>query len=309
MIFFKKNTTVISYALLLFVVLACSVFMVADADRSPAAASVPVVAVQNIQQPQISAPIADTNPGTVPAQPAEDNSIHAAAAFSQDMQSGAVVFEQNADKKLPIASLTKLMTALVVFENYSLDEKITVNADAMAVEGEQGALKLGQTLSVSDLLYIMLIESSNRAAFALSDYLGNDAFVAVMNQRAAELGLTNTHFEDSTGLGSGSYSTARDIAILTKYVFTNYPLFGQIIGTKAFNLYLDDGTFHHTLTTTNAMLGQYGIIGGKTGYTDIAKGCFMAIRQVPDSDQKTINVILGADDRFLEMQKLITNPQ
>jgi D-alanyl-D-alanine carboxypeptidase len=231
--------------------------------------------------------------------------VNAQSAFSVDADSGNVLFAMNPQQKLPIASLTKLMTALVVLQKYDMNQKVIIDEKAMAQEGEQGSLKLGDVLSVKDLLYISLIESSNRAAFALSEVMGTNNFIAVMNITASNMGLLNTRFEDSTGLSAGSYSTAQDIAKLSAYLLKHYPLFGTIVGLKEYDLYLDDGTLHRKLVTTNKLLGQFGIIGGKTGWTNDAKGCFMAIQQL-SPENYSINVILGADDRFLEMQHLLS---
>lgn len=218
-------------------------------------------------------------------------------------QTGRILYDQNKDKKLPIASLTKLMTALIALEQLDLNQKTLVSKNAMAQEGVQGALKEGETLSVRNLLFISLIESSNRAAYALSEIMGVENFIAAMNERAQALGMANTSFADSTGLSKSSYSSAQDIAMLTQYLFETQPLFKEIIGYKTYGLYID-GIFHHTLENTNKMLGENYIIGGKTGWTTEARGCFVAIQQYGAGDYQ-INVILGAEDRFLEMNKLI----
>lgn len=215
-----------------------------------------------------------------------------------------VLFEKDSDKEFPIASLAKLMTALVVMKRYDLKQEVVVSKTAMEQEGEQGDLKEGQFLSVENLLYIMLIESSNRAAYALSEVLGNDWFSSLMNEEAKELGMLNTHFQDSSGLGSNTYSTTRDLAKLSKYLFLNYPLFLKIVSNKEFNLYLPNGTFHHKLVNTNELLGQDDVIAGKTGYTYGAQGCYMVIQQV-GQDKYVVNIILGANDRLLEMQRLL----
>jgi D-alanyl-D-alanine carboxypeptidase (penicillin-binding protein 5/6) len=226
-------------------------------------------------------------------------------ALSNSSAQVKVLFNKNETQKLPIASLTKLMTALVVMENYNLSQNVTVSDTAMAQEGEQGDLKAGQVLSVKGLLYISLMESSNRAAYALSEVMGTEKFIALMNSDAQKLGLGNTHFQDVTGLDSASYSTAQDVAALSRYIFENYPLFREITGLKNYNLYLPDGTFHHQLVNTNQLLGSDGIIGGKTGFTDSAKGCFMTIKKSPIQGNYVITIVLGSDDRFGDMQKII----
>lgn len=216
-----------------------------------------------------------------------------------------ILFEKDKNQKLPIASLTKLMTALVVLENYSMDQNITISTSAMAQEGEQGELQLGQTFSAKNLLYSTLMESNNRAAYALSEVLGTDAFVVLMNVEAEKLGLKHTHFADVAGLDARSYSTASDLATLTKYLFENYPLFGQIIGLKEYDLYTATDFFHHKIRNTNIFLGQRNVIGGKTGFTIEAQGCFMVLQKSETQDNYTISIILGAQDRFLQMQRMM----
>lgn len=237
----------------------------------------------------------------------EDLTIPAPSAISVQIGTSPdkILFKKNEEKKLPVASLTKLMTALVVLDNYNLDQKIVIDQEAMAQEGDQGGLKLGETFSVKDLLYIALMESSNRAAYALSELIGTDNFIILMNDKAVKMGLANTHFQDATGLDSASYSTAKDLATLSEYLFKNYPLFKKIINLKEYDLYLPDGTLHHTLINTNSLLGQNNIIGGKTGYTNEALGCFMAVQNGIGNGNYIINVVLGSQDRFTEMQNII----
>lgn len=234
--------------------------------------------------------------------------INAPSSISVEVKNNRsnVVFSQNSRKKLPIASLTKLMTALVVLEKYDLTQPVTIGESALAQEGEQGVLKVGEVFLVKDLLYITLIESSNRAAFALSEIMGSKTFIKEMNQTAKRIGLENTYFADSTGLSGSSYSTPEDLAILTRYLFEHYPLFEKIVSQKEYDIYLLDGIFHHRLMSTNKLLGEASdILGGKTGYTTIAKGCLMVIQKGKEDKSYFIHVILGADDRFLEMQKII----
>ncbi len=216
-----------------------------------------------------------------------------------------ILFSKNEQERLPIASLTKLMATIIVLDNYDLDKKVTISDAAIAQEGEQGNLKMGEVMSVKNLLYITLIESSNRAAFALSEVVGPEKFIGLMNKKAKEVGLANTHFEDSTGLSEKSYSSAEDLVELSIYLFDNYPLFREIVNLKEFDLYVN-GKLHHKLVSTNKFLGEItDVVGGKTGWTIFSKGCFMVIQQTPGSHSYFVNVILGANDRFLEMQKLI----
>ncbi len=238
----------------------------------------------------------------------ENLQIQAPSAISVEIgnTTNKVLYSKGETEKLPIASLTKLMTALVVLENYNLDQKVAISNWAMMQEGEQGALKQGEVLSVKDLLYITLIESSNRSAYTLSEVMGAKNFIDAMNATAQRLELDNTHFTDSTGLSPQSYSSAENIAKLTKHLFQTYPIFNQIINTKEYNLYSTNGQLHHTLISTNKLLGVVPeVIGGKTGWTNKAKGCFVVVVQSPQTGNYIVHVVLGSDDRFLEIKNII----
>lgn len=237
----------------------------------------------------------------------ENVKLDARAAISLEVgkNSPKVLFTKNDEVRLPVASLTKLMTVLVALENYDVSKTIKISQSAMDQVGDQGDLKLDQEFTVRSLLYSILMESNNRAAYALAETLGIEKFLSLMNQDAKNLHLASTRFVDVTGLDADSYSTAKDMALLAQYLFKNYPLFGEIIKQKEYNLYLADGTFHHKMVNTNSLLGQYGVIGGKTGYTNEAQGCFMVVSESSETGNYIINIVLGAQDRFSEMQKLI----
>ncbi len=278
------------------------VVLVANAEKNVFTASLKSD-FDNTENKNLSLPI--DNGESSPKLPTVEISAQSALSMEFDGDGIKLLLQKDAQKILPIASLTKLMTALVVLENYNLSEKITISQLAMDQEGEQGDLKLGQVFSVKGLLYVMLMESSNRASFSLAERLGRGSFIKLMNDRAVALGLNNTQFQDVSGLSSASYSTASDLAILTNYLFKNYPLFREIISKKEYNLFLPDGLFHHRLINTNKFLGQSNIVGGKTGFTEAAGGCFMTIQQNQSEDSYRINIVLGAEDRFSEMQKII----
>ena len=298
------NTKKQIFLLSIFFVLTGAIFFNINVSKNMLLAGLVVNASETIiDQPVIQEKVPEENVTT---------KLNALSAISVEIKQGEekTVFENNSSEKLPVARLTKLMTALIVLEKYNLYQEIPISKLAMEQEGEQGVLIESERLSVSDLLYIMLIESSNRAAFALAEFIDTDYFMYSMNQKAIDLGMTQTHFEDSTGLNPKSYSTAQDLAKLSKYLFENYPLFKKIIKYQQYDLYRNDGTLHHTLVATNKLLGQYEIVGGKTGWTDEARGCFMVIRTQhnqgnTDENSYSIHIILGADDRFLEMSRLI----
>jgi D-alanyl-D-alanine endopeptidase (penicillin-binding protein 7) len=227
-----------------------------------------------------------------------------------------ILFEKQNGLQLPIASLSKLMTALVVLENYDLSKEITISKEAVSQEEEFGKLTAGKTLSTEYLLYPLLIESSNDAAFSLAnDYPGmkEELFVDLMNQEAQKLMLGNTLFVNSTGLDPDNeaaginLSSASDLVKLTEATLEK-PLIWQILSTPRYQAYGPE------LVNTDRLLEDSvswrdEIIGGKTGYTDLAGGCMiLALKSPKNPNYLMINVILGADgaeSRFEEMKKLV----
>lgn len=254
------------------------------------------------------------------AKPFRDNAVadlevNAKAAFSLLLNARGgkkILFEKNADQSLPIASVSKLMTANVILKNYDLAKEIIITKEAVGQEESFGKLRVDDILTVKQLLYPLLMESSNDAAFALAnDYDGvnEEVFVGMMNQEAQNLSLRKTLFVNSSGLDPEvqeppekiNVSSARDLATLSQELLKT-PLVWEILSTPKISLY------NETLTSTNKLLGVVpGIIGGKTGYTDTALGCFVLVVEAPENKGQIVNVILGTTvtDRFSEMEKLI----
>jgi len=232
-----------------------------------------------------------------------------------DKQTGKIknLFEKGSTEKLPIASLTKLMTVYVVLKNYNLDDVVTISQEAVDQDEDFGQLKVGEKFKVSELLYPVLIESSNDAAYSLAEVIGVDSFVDLMNIEAKNMGLENTRFINPTGLTpdkgtSTDYSTAEDLVRLTESLLDK-PLVWDILSKKEYYFY-EDGLFHHKIENTNELLRADKpwadrIIGGKTGWTPEAKGCLVIVLKAPKSGEYLIDVVLGSDDRFGEMTKLI----
>lgn len=242
----------------------------------------------------------------------EDLEIQAKAVISihRNENKEKFLFEQNSRKRMPIASLTKLMTAYVVLENYNLEEVIEISKEAIKQEGDFGKLKSGEKLSVRDLLYISLMESSNDAAYALAEVIGREPFTALMNLEAEKLGLQNTKFVNPTGLDpdnpgeKGNYSTCADLVKFTIHLLEK-PLIWEILSLPEFDLFSFNGSFHHRLKNTNELLEWNSkIIGGKTGWTPEARGCLILVLRAPKQNGCLINVILGSGDKFEEMKKL-----
>ena len=247
---------------------------------------------------------------------AQSLSVDAHAVLStlvKEDGSTKILFEKNGQAPLPIASLTKLMTGLVALKNYSPEQDVFITEQAVGELGETGMLKAGDVFPVKDLLHLALMESSNDAAAALAQPVGRTEFVAAMNHEASALGLGNTSFVNPTGLDSiaprGNYSTATELTQLSVYLSREYPQVFDILSQQRLNLYTADGRFHHAMTNTNVLLDWRDwpakILGGKTGLTPQAKQCLLLVLESPDKKGYIINVILGSDDRFGEMEKLL----
>lgn len=245
----------------------------------------------------------------------EDFEIEAESAISVEIDregNEEVLFRKAEAQKMPIASLTKLMTALVASEFYYPSLKVKVSKNAVAQEGEYGNLKVGEILTVENLLHVMLIESSNDAAFALAEVIGVEGFADLMNLKSKDMGLTSSRFFNPTGLDPQdpnqpvNYSTAKDLVKLAKYLLTERPEILDILSKKEYQLYLENGVFHHTLQNTNELLEEIPeIIAGKTGFTERAGGCLVLIMEGRRPGSYLINVILNSPDKFEEMKKLI----
>ena len=215
----------------------------------------------------------------VPAYPEEPN---ARSCILMDGKTGAVLYEYNADAAYPPASVTKVMTMLLVFEaleegTLALDETLRISETAASMGGSQIFLAPGEEMTVNDLLKGLIVSSANDAAVALAEAIcgSEEAFVVRMNARAAELGLLNTHFENTNGLDDTTenhVTSARDIALMTKELIRHEKVFEY---TTIWMDTIRDGTFG--LSNTNKLIRFYkGATGLKTGSTEKAKFCISA---------------------------------
>ncbi len=237
----------------------------------------------------------------------------ALAVYIKQNGGAKVLFEEESRTPLPIASITKLMTALVAIKNYSPDERVTITPEILETPGEAGQLRQGDVFAMKDLLYLALLESSNDAAVALTKPLGTEKFVSLMNEEAARLNLLNTSFVNPTGLDESNrnnLSSALDLAELTRYLFDKYPQVFDILSQSELALYTPDGAFHHTMRNTNELLGYYyewptKTLGGKTGTTPRARQTLLFVVESPDERGYIINVLLGSEDRLHEMRQLL----
>lgn len=234
--------------------------------------------------------------------------IDAKSAVVLDAGTDMVLYSKNADEKLPIASLTKIMTALVVLDNSKLDDMVTVSENAAKTEGKKNGLVAGEKIELGDLLKIMLVESNNAAAVALAEHNGGNAdeFVKLMNEKAKNLEMKNTNFSNPDGLDQPeNHSTAYEIAQLVDYAMER-PLLWDILRIQSATVYSADKKIKHTIKNTNLLLGKFkNIAGGKTGFTDEAGQCLVLAVGDPEENHQIISVVLGASDRFLETERMV----
>lgn len=240
------------------------------------------------------------------------------SAILMEASTGTVLFEKNPDEVRSPASITKIMTLILTFEalekgRIKLEDEVTTSAYAKSMGGSQVFLEEGEIQTVDTLIKCIAVASGNDASVAMAEYIAGSEteFVNQMNEKAAQLGMTNTHFMDCCGLtsDSGHHTTARDVAIMSRELITRYP---QVYNyTK---IWMEDithvtrqGSKSFTLSSTNKLLKQYQWATGlKTGSTNAAKYCFSATASKDGID--LIAVVMGAPDfriRFSEAKSML----
>ncbi|MFA5351755.1 MAG: D-alanyl-D-alanine carboxypeptidase family protein [Candidatus Gracilibacteria bacterium] len=232
--------------------------------------------------------------------------VKAEAALVMDVKTGSILFEKNAQTQLPIASLTKLVTALVAKENYQLNDVVVVSENADKQPPAEAHLLTGEEITVENLLKALLINSANDAATALAEKMGEEEFVVKMNDKVSKLGLLNTHFSNAVGYDEeGNYSTAYDLARLAGY-FLRDDLLREIVATQSTMVASVNGGIRHQLSSTNKLYGTYLTMRGlKTGTTDEAGECFAGIAE-GENGQQVLAIVLNSPSRMQEDKALLT---
>ena len=218
-----------------------------------------------------------------------DLGLNAKSAILMEESTGNILYESNPDERLPIASVTKVMTMLLIMEavdsgKISLDDMVTVSGNAMSYGGSTMFLETGEQLTVNDMLKGIAVASANDGCVAMAEHLAGteQAFVEQMNQRAEKLGMKNTHFVDCCGLTESKdhYTTPYDIALMSRELISRYPevLTYSSVWMEDITHVTRKGSSKFTLTNTNKLLRSYeGCMGLKTGSTSIAKYCLSAV--------------------------------
>jgi D-alanyl-D-alanine carboxypeptidase (penicillin-binding protein 5/6) len=210
------------------------------------------------------------------------------------------------NRKLPPASLTKIMTALIALEEAGLNEVVTVSKRTAKETGTVIGLKAGDKIKVEDLLAACLIQSANDASYALAEYVGGSksGFVVLMNARAKEMGLSNTHWTNPCGHDEKNhYSTANDLAILAETALKN-PYFAEIVSFTRGRITTVDGRRAFNLENKNELIGRYpGAIGVKSGWTSKAGKCVIALAEREGT--KVLLILLNAPNRWWDAEMLL----
>lgn len=235
--------------------------------------------------------------------------FNASGAILIDAKTGQVLFEKDADKQLPPASTTKIMTAILALESNRLEETTTISAKAANTAGSTMYLEKGQIITLHELLTGLMLRSGNDSAIAIAEFIAGsvDDFVVQMNEKAKELGAYHTQFQNPNGLPTpGHYSTAYDLAWITRYAMNN-PIFAEIVNTKHTSVDWKDsrGNNHEqNLQNTNKLLWMLAEADGvKTGTTNEAGPCLVA--SATRQNQRLIAVILHDKARWQNSQKLL----
>lgn len=233
-----------------------------------------------------------------------DPQIDAQAALIQTLDENFPFLHYRTYQPWPLASLTKLMTAVVVLEDVGANKKIPISQTAVDTEGTAGDLQSGEVYTAEDLLKVMLITSSNDAATAFEEYVGGrDKFVLMMNNKAQELGMTNTTYHDASGLSPLDMSTANDMLLLTEYIVKEHP---EIFSwTRITSLIVQPLNNPQSKALTNIDFFSFdaGFLGGKTGTTDEAKQNMLEV--ISMGRYRVVVIVLGADNRYTEVPKLL----
>jgi len=232
--------------------------------------------------------------------------IQTPSGVLMEAQTGTVIYQKDSDTRRSPASITKIMTLILIFDalekgNLKLDDIVTTSAYAKSMGGSQVFLEEGETQTVETLIKCIVIASGNDASVAMAEHIcgSEQEFVRHMNERATELGMKNTHFEDCCGLtdSSNHYTTARDIAIMSRELITKYPKILEYSSIWMENIthVTKQGTKEFGLTNTNKLLRSYdGCVGLKTGSTSLAKYCLSAVAK--RNKITLIAVVMAAPD-------------
>lgn len=252
----------------------------------------------------VAAPVAPEILEALPTRLA--GSLSASGVIIVDLQSAETVYADRALQPRPMASLTKLMTALIIVEHHTLDERVSIPAQAANTGGSTAGLQAGDEYALGDLLSVLLVHSANDAAVALAVHHSGtvSAFVEEMNARAASLGLEDTSYVNPTGFDAPQqHSTPRDVALLSSFVL-RIPALAERMALPSASIVSRSGTLLTLLTTHQLLRSPGPVVAGKTGTTDGAGQCLLSV--VEEGDRRYAVVLLSSSDRYGDMRRILS---
>jgi len=219
-----------------------------------------------------------------------------------NLSTGKTIFASNEEILWPTASLAKIMTAVIAVEKMGFEKEVKITPDAVAIENEAGDFKVGEVFTVKDLLSSIFLVSSNDAAYAIGNEYGLEDFISAMNAKAQELKMTSTNFIDPAGLSENNITTLSDLSKLAAYIFRERP--ELLFFSRQKEAEIKDLRFGNVkiYTSINKFSERDDFIGGKTGYTDIAKENLLSLFSF--KNEAILIVILGSEDRFSDSEKI-----
>lgn len=220
-----------------------------------------------------------------------------------------ILYQKNIQEPLPFASLAKIMTAMVVLDNYELSKEVEVSKKAIDTPEEAGRLQVGERMRVEGLLELLLLVSSNDAATALAEIMGEERFIDLMNKKAKEIGMERSSFLNPHGLDEkGHFSSTYDLALMTDFSLEKYPKIWEILKMEEKTVIGYDWLGQeilHRAKNTNKLLSLPFVLGGKTGFSHKAGDCMILAMKAPGKvEGEIILVLLGADDRTFRTGQL-----
>lgn len=250
-----------------------------------------------------------------PKNPFEEIDLIAQSVIVKDLSTGQIIYEKNSEEIVPLASLTKVMTALVIelFNQSKIDRTVTISAEAIKQDGDN-FLRPGEKFDLEKIIKFTMITSSNDGAAAIAEAVqninNNNSFADKMNEVAKNIGMKNTHFFNETGLDedektAGAFGSAHDIAKLMEYTLKNYPEIFEGTRDKNYSVYSENGILHQASNTNTIASELPNLLASKTGYTDLAGGN-LAVIVDPSLNKPIVIVVLGStfDGRFEDVVKI-----